>query len=157
MKQARYARRGPGPAGRDRSSRLQLAAPIALGIDAVGGEATERLAQSLAPGATLVNYGAMGGEPCMLSPASLIFRGIVLRGFWLARWFTTSDPEARARLFGELASMVAAGRLNARIHATYGIDQIKAAVKAADAGARSGKILVLPNQGDAGAAARDAR
>lgn len=88
----------------------------------MGGEATERLAQSLAPGATVVNYGAMGGEPCMLSPASLIFRDIVLRGFWLARWFTTSEPQVRARLFGKLALMVSARRLQARIHTTYGIE-----------------------------------
>lgn len=120
-------------------------ARIALGIDAVGGDATERLAQALAPGATVVNYGAMAGEPCMLSPASLIFRGIVLRGFWLARWFTTSGPEARARLFGELASMVADGTLHARIHATYGLDRIRDAVQAAAAPGRSGKVLVVPN------------
>jgi mitochondrial enoyl-[acyl-carrier protein] reductase / trans-2-enoyl-CoA reductase len=120
-------------------------ARIALGIDTVGGEATERLAQALAPGATVVNYGAMGGEPCMLSPASLIFRGIGLRGFWLARWFRTSSPPARARLFGELASMVAAGTLHARVHATYGLDRIKQAVEAAASPGRSGKVLVLPN------------
>lgn len=135
--------------GEDLAARVREAtggAGIGLGVDAVGGEATERLAQSLAPGATVVNYGAMGGEPCMLSPASLIFRGIVLRGFWLARWFTTSEPEARARLFGGLASLVAAGRLHARIHATYGIERIKAAVEDAASDARSGKVLVLPNQ-----------
>jgi mitochondrial enoyl-[acyl-carrier protein] reductase / trans-2-enoyl-CoA reductase len=135
--------------GDDLAARVRAAtggARIALGIDAVGGEATERLAQVLAPGATLVNYGAMGGEPCTLSPASLIFRGIVLRGFWLARWFATTDPQARARLFGELASLVASGKLHARIHATYGLDRIRDAVETAAAGERSGKVLVLPNQ-----------
>lgn len=134
--------------GDDLAERVRAAtggARIALGIDAVGGAATERLAQALAPGGTLVNYGAMGGEPCVLSPASLIFRGIVLRGFWLARWFKTSDPQARARLFGELASLVADGTLHARVQATYGLDRIRDAIAAAAAPGRSGKILLVPN------------
>ena len=120
-------------------------ASIALGIDAVGGQGTARLAQVVAPGGTLVNYGAMSGEDCMVSPAALIFRGISLRGFWLARWFKTAAPAARAALFGELVALIAAGRLSAQVQATYGIDRIKEAVAAAAAGERDGKILVLPN------------
>ena len=134
--------------GDDLPARVRAAtgdARIALGIDAVGGPATERLAQSLAPGGTLVTYGAMSGEPCTLSPASLIFRGITLRGFWLARWFKTAAPDTRAALFGELAAQIASGRLHAQVQATYGIDAIKEAVAAASAGERSGKILLLPN------------
>ncbi len=123
------------------------AAKIALGIDAVGGPATERLAQSLSPGGTLVTYGAMSGEPCTLSPASLIFRGITLRGFWLARWFKAATPQVRAALFGELVALVVSGKLHAQVQATYGIDAIKAAVAAAAASERAGKILLLPNAG----------
>ncbi len=122
-------------------------ASIALGIDAVGGRATGRLAQVVAPGGTLVNYGAMSGEDCAISAGSLIFRGITLRGFWLAHWFKTTAPAERAALFGELVALIAAGRLSARVQATYGIDRIKEAVAAAAAGERDGKILLLPNEG----------
>ena len=121
-------------------------ASIALGIDAVGGMATGRLAQVVAPGGTLVTYGAMSGEACAISAGTLIFRGITLRGFWLAHWFKTTAPEARAAVFGELVALVAAGRLSAQVQATYGIDRIKDAVAAAAAGEREGKILLLPNE-----------
>lgn len=121
-------------------------ASIALGIDAIGGLATGRLAQVVAPGGTLVTYGAMSGEDCMISPAALIFRGVSLRGFWLAHWFKTTAPPTRAALFGELVALIAAGRLSAQIEATYGIDRIKEAVAAAAASGRDGKILVLPNE-----------
>ncbi len=134
--------------GDDLHERVRAAtgeAKIPLAIDAVGGDATERLARALAPGGTVVTYGAMSGEPCRLSPASLIFRGVTLRGFWLARWFKTSTPQARAALFGELAALIASGRLHAQVQATYGIDAIKDAVAAAAAGERSGKILLVPN------------
>ncbi|MDQ3618403.1 MAG: zinc-dependent alcohol dehydrogenase family protein, partial [Pseudomonadota bacterium] len=95
-------------------------ATIRLGIDAVGSTATERLAQSLTEGGVLVNYGAMSGEACALSPASLIFRDIRLRGFWLSRWYKAAAPERRAALFVEIAQLVASGQLSARIHAIYG-------------------------------------
>ena len=133
--------------GDDLAARVAAAtggAKIALAIDAVGGMATERLAQALAPGGTVINYGAMGGEACTISPASLIFRGITLRGFWLARWFKTVDAGTRNALFAELVAMIAAGRLHAPVHATYGIDAIRDAVAAAAAGGRSGKIVVVP-------------
>jgi len=134
--------------GDDLAARVREAtggARIALAVDAVGGMATEHLAQALTPGGTVVNYGAMGGEACALSPASLIFRDIRLRGFWLARWFREANAEARGRLFAELVSLIASGRLRAQVQATYGIDEIGQAVAAAASGERSGKILVLPN------------
>jgi NADPH:quinone reductase-like Zn-dependent oxidoreductase len=76
----------------------------------------------------------------------LIFRGLTLRGFWLARWFGTTPAATRAALFAELAGLVAAGHLSASVQATYGIDRIKEAVAAAAAGERAGKILLLPNE-----------
>ncbi|MDQ3206355.1 MAG: zinc-dependent alcohol dehydrogenase family protein [Pseudomonadota bacterium] len=120
-------------------------APVRLGIDAVGGAATDHLSQSLAEGATLVNYGMMSGEACSVSPASFVFRDITLRGFWLARWFRASTPEQRATLFGQIARHLAAGELSAPVQATYPIEQVKQAVAAAAAGEREGKILLLPN------------
>lgn len=122
-------------------------AKIRLGVDAVGGLATERLAQSLCEGGVLVNYGAMSGEPCAVSPASLVFRDVALRGFWLARWFRAAPPERRVALFGELAGLIGQGKLRARVQATYGIDEIKQAVAAASAGERAGKIVLVPNGG----------
>lgn len=118
---------------------------IRLGIDAVGGGATERLAQCLAPGGMVVNYGAMSGDACKLSPPSLIFRDISLRGFWLARWLQQENASRRAALFGELAALIADGTLWARVAATFSIEEIKEAVAAAAQGERSGKIVLLPN------------
>ena len=120
-------------------------AKIALGIDAVGGAATDRLASCLTAGATLVNYGMMSGEPCQVSAASLVFRDVTVRGFWLAQWFRQASPAEQMKVFGEVAKAIASGQLHARIGATYSIEQIKEAVAAAAAGERDGKILVVPN------------
>ncbi len=120
-------------------------APIRLGIDAVAGAATGRLAACLGEGATLVNYGMMGGEPCVISPHSLIFHNIVLRGFWLAKWFQNAERRRQTSVFTELVQLIAADKLKAKIHAVYGIGQIKEAVEAATQGGREGKILLAPN------------
>lgn len=116
-----------------------------LGIDAVGGGATERLAQALAEGGTVVNYGAMGGERCEVSPNSLIFRDITLRGFWLSKWLKAAGSAERAALFTELAQGIARGELSAPIQASYPLEQVAEAVRAAAGGGRSGKILIEPN------------
>jgi mitochondrial enoyl-[acyl-carrier protein] reductase / trans-2-enoyl-CoA reductase len=121
-------------------------AAIKLGIDAVGGASTDNLARCLAQGATLVNYGAMSGEPCQISPASFVFRDITLRGFWLSQWFRTATPQRRAEVFGEIGKLIATGRLRAPVQATYPLSRIKDAVAAAAAGERDGKVLVLPQE-----------
>lgn len=122
-------------------------AEVRLGIDAVAGAATDRLASCLAPGATLVNYGRMSGEPCQLSSMALIFNQIRLTGFWLAHWFRTTSQPAQMALFSDLTRLMAAGTLHAPIHATYGIEDIQAAVAAAAQGEREGKILIVPRGG----------
>lgn len=134
---------GPGLA--KRVSEATGGAKIRLGIDAVGGASTDNLANCLTEGGVLVNYGAMSGEPCQVSPASFVFRDVTLRGFWLSKWFRLATPEQRMAVFGEIATLIASGKLKSRIQATYSIDQIKEAVGAAAAGERDGKILIVPN------------
>lgn len=134
--------------GPDLAKRVAAAtggAKIRLGIDAVGGASTDHLAASLADGGVLVNYGAMSGQPCQVSPASFVFRNVTLRGFWLSQWFRNASPEQRMAVFGEIAQLIAGGKLKSRIQATYPIERIKDAVGAAAAGERDGKILVVPN------------
>jgi len=117
-------------------------AKIRLGIDAVGGTATDRLSACLAESGTLVNYGLMSGEPCQVSAKAFVFNDITLKGFWLARWFRHASRADQAKLYGELGQLIAKGTLHARIQKTYPVAQIKEAVAAAHAGERDGKILV---------------
>lgn len=119
-------------------------AKIRLGFDAVGGSATDRLAQCVAVGGTLVNYGALSGEACTIAPGSFVFRDLTLRGFWLASWFRHASPAQQQAMFGELAMLIARGELTARVHATYPLSRVQEAVAAAAAGGRNGKILLVP-------------
>ncbi|WHI46732.1 zinc-dependent alcohol dehydrogenase family protein [Microbulbifer sp. TRSA001] len=118
-------------------------AEIKLGIDAVGGMATARMGEALSNGATLVNYGALSGEPCVITPGMIIFKDITVRGFWLAKWFGSASPERQQEVFGTITKLVAEGKLSAPVHGTYPLSEIKEAVRIAAAGGRDGKVLVV--------------
>ncbi len=133
-----------GPGLEQRVASATGGASIRLAIDAVGGQATNRLAGCVAEGGTLVNYGMMSGEDCVVSPRSFIFRDVTLRGFWLALWFRRATPQQQMAMLAEIGKLIAAGRLKARIQATYDVTQIKQAVATAAAGERDGKILIVP-------------
>lgn len=134
--------------GKDLQKRISEATgggQVRLGVDAIGGIATERLARSVVNGGTVVNYGLLSGENCQLSGGSLVFRDLTLRGFWLAKWYQDASAEKRGAIFAELEQMLADGSLSARIQASYPIDQIRKAIAVAAAGGRDGKIIIEPN------------
>lgn len=116
-----------------------------LAIDAVAGDMCIRLADCLADGGTVVNYGLLSGDPCMLRADQTVFKGITLTGFWLAKVLREMPPAEVAALYADLGARVEDGRLKVDVEATYAIDDIKAALEHAGRSGRSGKILVTPN------------
>ena len=117
-------------------------AALPLAIDAVGGSGTQRLARCVSDGGTVVNYGILSGEPCMVDGRETVFRDVRLHGFWLRKWFADTPPAQIAVLYRELAAKVADGTLAVEVEAVYPIRRIKEAVAHAARGGRSGKILV---------------
>jgi len=117
---------------------------IRLALDAVAGEASLRLGECLSPGGTLVSYGLLSGEPCMLRPGRAIFEGVSLTGFWLSRHIAETPRSGLEALYGELAGLVNDGTLATPIEATYGIDEAVEAIRRAARFRRSGKIMILP-------------
>lgn len=119
--------------------------PVRLGIDAIGGEMVLRLADCLAEGGTIVNYGLLSGQPCMLGSEHLVFRQLTLTGFWLMAHLQKMDLADIHALYAGLAKRVGAGELDVAVEATYPIEEIKAAAAHANRPGRAGKILVTPN------------
>ncbi len=120
-------------------------AGIKLAIDAVAGEATLRLAACLAEGGTVVNYGLLSGEPCMLWPDQAIFRSIDLTGFWLAKVMRETPFAELQAMYDEIMARIVDGSLHIEVEATYRLEDIKAALEHAGRDGRSGKILLTPN------------
>ena len=122
-------------------------APVRLAIDAVAGSSCLRLANCLSDGGTVVNYGLLSGEPCMIDPQDTVFRGIALGGFWLAPHLQAAPREDLESLYAELAALVLDGALATPVEATYPIEDIQSAVAHAARSGRNGKVLVTPNRG----------
>lgn len=135
--------------GPDLGERVKAAtdgAPIRLAIDAVAGHSTQHLADCLADGGTIANYGLLSQKPCQLRPDDIIFREITLTGVWLTLWLRKySTPEERHAVYSELAGYIAEGRMHAAVEATYPLSKIKEAVTHAARGERNGKVVLLPN------------
>jgi NADPH:quinone reductase-like Zn-dependent oxidoreductase len=133
---------GPDLAGRVKAA--TGGAAIRLGVDAVNGLATQRLAECLADGATLLEYGMAAGEPCQISADILFLRDIRLIGFYTVRQFAQRTPDQVRAIYTDLVRLFEQGRLTAKIAGTYPLARIKDAVAhAARKGAeRDGKVIV---------------
>lgn len=113
----------------------------ALALNGVGGESALRLMNALRPGGTLVTYGAMGRRPLKVPNGLLIFKNLVLRGFWMSRWFEGAPPADVAAVYHGLARLVAAGRLTQPVLGIVPVERFPEAIAHAGTG-QSGKMLL---------------
>ena len=116
-------------------------ASIRLGLNSVGGDSALRLANCLAPGGTLVSFGAMSLQPLKIPTGLLIFKDLRFRGIWINKWYDNATPSERMAAFGPLFDMARRGLLKTKVEKTYPLSEVKAAVAHAAQGKRSGKIV----------------
>ena len=116
-------------------------APIPLGLNAVGGESALRLANCLAPGSTLVTFGAMSLQPLKIPNGLLIFKDLRFRGIWINKWYDNATKEQRMEAFRPLFEMAKRGLLKTKVEKAYPLSEAKVAVAHAAQGKRSGKII----------------
>ena len=114
---------------------------IRLGLNAVGGESALRLANCLAPGSTLVTYGAMSLQPLKIPNGLLIFKDLRFRGIWINKWYDNATPAQRKEAFQRLFEMAKRGLLQTKVEKAYPLSEAKTAVAHAARGRRSGKII----------------
>lgn len=115
--------------------------PIRLGLNAVGGESALRLANCLAPGSTLVTYGAMSLQPLKIPNGLLIFKDLRFRGIWINKWYDNATPAQRMEAFQHLFEMAKRGLLQTKVEKAYPLSEAKTAVAHAARGQRNGKII----------------
>jgi len=134
-----------GPDLAQRVAKETGGAAIKLGIDAVAGAATGRLAQCVAEGSTVVNYGLMSGEPCQIDAFQFLFRDIHLAGFWLAKLMRGMKFDEIQAMYGKLAARLLDGTIHVAVEASYPLEKIADAMAHAKREARGGKVQLRPN------------
>ncbi|QCI64470.1 zinc-dependent alcohol dehydrogenase family protein [Phreatobacter stygius] len=118
-------------------------APVKLALDAIGGAATGVMANAVADGGTIVNYGLLSGEQCRIDAQHLIFRKVTLKGFWLIHWFADAGRERLAATYASIAKGMAQGTLTTPVAEVIPFDEAKRAMAAAGEGGRAGKVLMV--------------
>ncbi len=116
-------------------------APIHLGLNAVGGASALRLANTLAPGSTIVTFGAMSLQALKIPNGLLIFKDLRFRGIWINKWYDNATIEERMEAFRALFKMAKRGLLKTKVEKAYPLSELKVAVRHAAQGKRAGKII----------------
>ena len=113
-----------------------------LAPEAVGGRATAALAAAVADRGTVVVYGLLSGTDSRVGARDLVFRGVNVRGFWLADWYAQATPDQMRDLHAVLTAKLAAGDTHQAVDARYLLSRVKEAVAHAARGGRNGKVLL---------------
>ena len=126
---------------RDEVKAATNGAAIQLALNAVGGDSALRLANCLAPGSTMVTFGAMSLQPLKVPTGLLIFKDLRFRGIWINKWYDNATPTERLEAFRPLFDMAKRGLLKTKIERAYPLTEFQAAVAHAAQSRRRGKII----------------
>ena len=126
---------------RDEVQSATTGAGIRLALNAVGGENALRVANTLAPDATMVTYGAMSLQRLRIPNGLLIFKNLHFCGFWVNKWYDRATVEERNETFASVFDMAQRGLLHTKVEKAYPLIEAKAAVLHAAQNKRSGKII----------------
>ena len=122
-------------------ARLDGKRPV-LASNAVGGESALRLMDMLAPGGSMVTYGAMSRKSIKVPNGFLIFKGIKLEGLWVTQWLKNAPVSEIEAAYDRLARLMADGRLKQAVDTVYPLSDVRKAVEKAQEEFRSGKVVL---------------
>lgn len=116
---------------------------VRYAVDAVGGgETSAAVVRALAPGGRMLVYGVLAGEPLRLDPNELMLGQKSVEGFWMTEWSLALSPWKIVPLFRRIGRLFRAGVFHSEVEASYGLDEVRAAVRRAGESGRQGKILL---------------
>lgn len=117
------------------------------GLDAVGGDLTIKITNSIRNAGTLIIYGAMSGLTFTGSIIDALFRNVTVRGYWVTTDAVKIGIEQCHELANELWGMMTSKKLTLENFAgtVYPIAQVKEAVLAHAQAGRNGKVMMTFN------------
>jgi NADPH:quinone reductase len=115
----------------------------AAAVDSVGGETGAEVLASLRPGATSLVFGALDGQPVPVDPGPMLFKELVLQGFWLVRWLQRVPPQQVRTAVGTILAAVERGDFKPAVDSTYPLEDVRAAVLRAETPGRVGAVVLV--------------
>ncbi|MBV8830725.1 MAG: zinc-dependent alcohol dehydrogenase family protein [Acidobacteriaceae bacterium] len=113
---------------------------IELIFDPVAGKFLETLAATAAPGAQIIEYGLLSGEPTPFPLHSALAKGLSIRGYTLFEIVT--NPELREKAERFIFAQLETGMLKPKIDRTFPFEQIVDAHRHLESNSQVGKVVV---------------
>lgn len=117
---------------------------VACVLDAVGGHTATEALKCLGRGGTMIIYGLLSLQDPSINAGLMIFRELTVKGFWLTDWMRRVDNQTQQDVAKNVVGLLASGKIQLPVEASYSLDQIVEAVDHADRPGRWGKILLKP-------------
>ncbi|WP_394830975.1 zinc-dependent alcohol dehydrogenase family protein [Pendulispora rubella] len=117
-------------------------AGLHFAVDAVGGTTAAKVLGCLAPGGQLVVFGALGGAQIPLDIATVLFKQLVVRGFWLRPWIEAAGPALHRQIAADILEQIARERIRPAIDSTFAFADFRNAVRHAMASGRTGAVVL---------------
>jgi NADPH:quinone reductase len=115
---------------------------VKYAMDPVGGEVGTQAAACLAAGGTLLQYGALSGEPARIDPRFMITGSKVVKGFWLADYVKTQSVFQMLGLIKQVRQLVRDGVATTMQSESFPLTEVRAAVERADKPGKNVKVLL---------------
>lgn len=140
-----YVLNQKGDAFADRLKSLSKQLEATIAFDAIGGEMTGLLLNTMPHGSQVILYGGLSGLPAAnLDILEVIFHAKSLRGFNLADWISQTSAERFGVISGQLQDQIISGELSTRIQGTFPIDQVVRGLLQYVGNMSKGKVLFVP-------------
>lgn len=114
-------------------------------FDAVGGEITAQLFNSMPSNSNVVVYGGLSGNSISgLSTMDIIFKDKILLGFNLNDWIPGKTSEELKSITDELQEMFLSGELKTEIQGTFKLEDVVKGIRSYIKNMSAGKVLFTP-------------
>jgi NADPH:quinone reductase-like Zn-dependent oxidoreductase len=117
---------------------------VRYAIDAVGGLTGAQVVESLAQGGRCLLFGALDGKAIPLNPGPVLFKELVIQGFWLTRWLQVTPPERVLPVLQAILGHAARGEFKPAIDQSFPLARFKEAVTRAETPGRQGSVVLVP-------------
>lgn len=112
-------------------------------IECIAGDMIGKVVSSVRDGGEVLLYGSMGGLTFQANVPDVLFRGIVIKGFWLSLFLKSLSTEKSEKLFSEVMNLLETKIIEPFVGEKMDLSLFKEALQKQGVEGRGGKILLI--------------
>lgn len=109
-------------------------------VDSIGGDITIKLTGAVRDGGVVIIYGAMSGLEAKVGIPDVLFRDVIVRGFWITPWMLKKPKDQRLQFAEEVMGLLAKGLVVPTFGHTYPLREVVKAIAHSTQPGRGAKI-----------------